>query len=33
VIRPALAVSRRDLRRICEEAGWGWREDATNLDE
>ncbi len=33
VIRPALGVSRDDLRRVCEGAGWKWREDATNRDE
>lgn len=33
VIRPALGVGRAELRRMCDDAGWVWREDATNLDE
>jgi tRNA(Ile)-lysidine synthase len=32
VIRPALNVGRDDLQRVCREAGWAWREDATNQD-
>lgn len=32
VIRPAMSVTREDLRDVCREAGWEWREDATNAD-
>ncbi len=32
LIRPMLAISRADAERICERAGWRWREDATNRD-
>lgn len=33
VIRPALGVTGEDLRGVCQEAVWVWREDATNLDQ
>jgi tRNA(Ile)-lysidine synthase len=33
LIRPALSVSRDDLKNLCRAAGWEWREDATNLDQ
>ncbi|MFN0132090.1 MAG: tRNA lysidine(34) synthetase TilS [Phycisphaerales bacterium] len=33
IIRPALGVTRAELRAACGRAGWNWREDATNADE
>lgn len=33
VVRPLLAVSRQELRLALEEAGYSWREDASNQDE
>jgi tRNA(Ile)-lysidine synthase TilS/MesJ len=33
LIRPMLGVTRADCERLCREAGWPWREDATNRDE
>jgi tRNA(Ile)-lysidine synthase len=32
LIRPMLRVTREDAERLCREAGWAWREDATNAD-
>lgn len=32
LIRPMLGVDRAECERICCEAGWKWREDATNTD-
>jgi tRNA(Ile)-lysidine synthase len=32
LIRPMLGVEPDEARRICREAGWAWREDATNRD-
>ncbi len=32
LIRPALGVSPDDLRQLCRQAGFVWREDATNAD-
>lgn len=32
IIRPCLTVARADLQRLCADAGWTWREDATNSD-
>lgn len=32
LIRPMLTVAREDAERLCREAGWQWREDATNAD-
>lgn len=32
LVRPMLGVSREDCRRVCQEAGWAWREDLTNAD-
>lgn len=33
LVRPMLSITREDARRLCVEAGWSWREDATNADE
>ncbi len=33
LVRPMLSITREDARRLCIEAGWSWREDATNADE
>lgn len=33
VIRPMLAMPRSDAVRLCRDAGWAWREDASNRDE
>lgn len=33
VIRPMLGVTRADARRLCADAAWTWREDATNTDQ
>lgn len=32
VIRPCLGLERAELERMCRDAGWEWREDATNAD-
>ncbi len=32
LIRPMLGMTRADCERLCREAGWPWREDATNKD-
>ena len=32
LIRPMLGVSRAQARAVCVDAGWKWREDATNQD-
>lgn len=32
LVRPLLSVTRAETRAICREAGWEWREDATNED-
>ncbi len=32
VIRPMLALSAADARRVCRAAGWKWQEDRTNAD-
>jgi tRNA(Ile)-lysidine synthase len=32
LIRPALTTCGPDLRRLCTQSGWTWREDATNAD-
>ncbi len=32
LLRPMLGVTRADCERICREAGWVWRVDATNKD-
>ncbi len=33
LVRPMLSIAREETRRLCVEAGWSWREDATNADE
>lgn len=33
VIRPMLDQTRAESERLCRDAGWAWREDATNRDE
>jgi tRNA(Ile)-lysidine synthase len=32
LIRPALGLDRDECRRLCDAAGWAWREDLTNRD-
>jgi tRNA(Ile)-lysidine synthetase-like protein len=32
LVRPMLVVTRADAQRLCADAGWSWREDATNAD-
>lgn len=32
LIRPMLDLTRPECERLCREAGWAWREDATNRD-
>jgi tRNA(Ile)-lysidine synthase len=32
LVRPALDVESEELRRLCRDAGWAWREDLTNAD-
>jgi tRNA(Ile)-lysidine synthase len=33
LIRPMLGLTRAECERLCREAGWPWRDDATNRDE
>tara|TARA_R110000782_G_scaffold20398_3_gene55092 strand:+ start:20737 stop:21870 length:1134 start_codon:yes stop_codon:yes gene_type:complete len=33
VVRPMLGMNRSDAVRICRDAGWAWKEDASNRDE
>ncbi len=33
LIRPMLGLIRTDCERLCRDAGWPWRDDATNRDE
>ncbi len=33
VVRPMLAMARSEAVRLCLDAGWAWREDASNRDE
>lgn len=33
VVRPMLTSPRSDAVRLCQDAGWAWREDASNRDE
>lgn len=32
VVRPMLEIGRDECERLCRDAGWEWREDATNAD-